>query len=146
MFNKLDSYAKTLEIKKCTVLIVLHDKDRNDPDNLRGSLRSKLRDCKIANQLICIPIEELEAWFLSDMRAVRIVFTLKSEPKAIASPELVVSPKEELKRIVKRVSDKRKISIATLMNKRLAEEVNIDLVNRKCPSFRDFNNFVIGLR
>lgn len=145
LLNKLDSYAKGLADKKCTALIVVHDKDKEDLSTLEYKIKSKLEDCTIVHQLICIPVEELEAWFLSDMKVVKNVFSLKKEPKAIANPESVVSPKEALARIVRKNSEKRKISISTIHNKRLAEGVNINQVSRKCSSFQIFSSFVSGL-
>ena len=141
MMNKMSSYAETLSVKRCTALIVVHDMDRNSKENLIRSITSKIQGCSIRKKLICIPVEELEAWFLSDMTNIKNVFSLQKKPKDIPNPENVNSPKEHLEKIVKSHSDKRKVSLSTLVNKKIAENVDLDLIRKKCPSFNDFYEF-----
>jgi len=86
---------------------------------------------------ICIPIEEVEAWFFSDPK---ILKKYGAAGKATASPHSVRRPKETLRALSKWENKKPRYS--TNENPRLAAELDLDLCAKRCPAFRAFRTFV----
>lgn len=144
MKRKAAAYAVDLSNRGCDMLILLHDLDRNNLTELQTDLTKRLKDSPIKTQLICIPIEEIEGWFLSDPDGIAEIFNLKSKPKIKGSPEDVKSPKEALERIVQLQSENNTIYLNTKHNKLLAEKLSIILMKSKCNSFEQFHDFVAG--
>ena len=142
--RKCRDYAINLKTKGCNMLLVVHDLDRNKHSALLNDLKNKLNPTPIGNYLICIPVEELEAWFLSDARTLKNIYSFSAEPKIKGGPETIASPKEELGKIVEKSSNKQKVYLNTKHNSVIAEKINIDLINLKCPSFKPFYDFVSG--
>ena len=66
LVGKCLAWSRELSVKGCNLLIIVHDLDRNDAKALEDNLKTKLTNSPISNRYICIPIEELEAWFLAD--------------------------------------------------------------------------------
>src|SRR5690349_20206340 len=79
--RKCKSWAAQLKDKGCSILILVHDLDRNDFADLLNQLRIAIAPCPIGDYLICIPIEELEAWLLSDSLAIKNTMNLAKAPK-----------------------------------------------------------------
>lgn len=140
--KKCKSWAEQLKIKGCTSLIVVHDLDKNDLNELEDELRSILNPCPIKKHFICIPIEELEAWILSDSMAIKSTLNLPSAPKEIMHPEKIKSPKEYLYSVVERVSKGYKFYIHTKHNEKISRISSIKLMKGKCPSFKKFYAFI----
>ena len=137
--NKCKTWAETLVRAGCEHVLVFHDLDTQNEAELRTALEKRLPHEKFPTTLIVIPIEELEAWLLSDADALRSVFSLKSTPKPYLNCELVHSPKEEIGRLVWTAAKKRYLN--TVHNQRIAERTS--LVNlRKCASFRTFDQYI----
>src|SRR5690349_913875 len=72
-------FMKDLARAGCSAIVLVHDLDL-DPDtnyhNDEPSLRAKLERISApsgVHRLICIPIEELEAWFWSDQKVLDLV-------------------------------------------------------------------------
>jgi len=139
---KAASWAKNLHAQGCNSLLVIHDADRYDIAKLRVLLESAIGECGILKKAVIIPIEEVEAWFLSDMNAVRKTFSLKKDIKPVASPHNVKSPKEFLESLVYRESGKTCRYLNTKHNLKLAEALDVEIAKAKCPSFRDFYNYI----
>jgi hypothetical protein len=137
--NKCKTWTETLLKAGCEHVFVFHDLDRNDETELRSALQKKLPQHKFPTALIVIPIEELEAWLLSDEEALRNVFSLKSTPKAYLNCELVRSPKEEIGRLVWTAAKKRYLN--TVHNQRIAEKMSLTKL-RRCTSFSPFDQYV----
>lgn len=141
--RKASSYAFNLYQKGCNMIIIAHDLDRNDYNTLMRDLEHKL-SCSPANfNFVCIPIEEIEAWFLSDTDNLKSTFSLSSAPKIKGNPETIASPKEKLEEIIKIYSQNTKIYLNTKHNKILAENVSLNLLNQKCTSFKKLNDFIL---
>jgi Domain of unknown function (DUF4276) len=87
---------------------------------------------------ICIPVEELEAWFWSDPDVVRYVGQGKGEAKV--NPHLIIKPKEELIKLSLGANKRPRYS--TNMNVELAEILNLELCATRCPSFKNLLNFL----
>ncbi len=91
--QKCSSWAGNLMKRGCHFILVFHDLDNNDEVKLRKSLDDKLDSVPITEYLVIIPIQELEAWLLSDPAALKKTFSLKKLPKKIANTETIESPK-----------------------------------------------------
>jgi hypothetical protein len=146
--RKLTAKLKVLSSEGCNIFIVVHDLDRNpqnDSLNNEIELRSKLETLssgvKTSNKHICIPIEELEAWFWSDPEVIEDLGGKKG--KAQVNPHQIKSPKEELIKLS--VGENRKPRYSTNMNVELAAKLNLELCYDRCPSFKDLLNFLRSL-
>lgn len=129
----------------CNAFIIVHDLDRdpnnnslNDEKKLRSDLEVKCSVIAGIRKHICIPIEELEAWFWSDPEVISYVG--RGNGKASSSPHLISKPKEALIRLS--VGENRKPRYSTNMNAELAERLNLELCSDRCPSFRDLLDFL----
>src|SRR5947208_3778433 len=128
-------WASQLASRGCYVLLFVHDLDRQDLVTLRETLQAALAPCPLQPYLIVIPIEELEAWLLTDAEALQQSFSLKRRPKCPSNPEKVVDPKRELERLIWLTSDKSKRYVNSIHNVRIAERVAVSAL-RKCTAFR----------
>lgn len=141
ILKKCRSWASILKIKGCHSLILIHDLDKKDLDELRKDLMEVLLPCPINKYLICIPIEEIEAWWLSDPEGIKTALNLTTVPNVRGNPQNISSPKEHLSTLVKRCSKNTRVFINTKHNERIAATLNIAKI-MKCPSFIPFFNFV----
>jgi Domain of unknown function (DUF4276) len=89
-------------------------------------------------RLVCIPVEELEAWFWSDPAVVREVGRGRGD--AHSSPHLIKRPKEALARLS--IGANRKPRYSTNDNAKLAEKLDLALCAKRCSSFRALNDFI----
>lgn len=144
--RKASDYAVDLKKRGCDMLILIHDLDRNDLNKLTRELAQKLANAPIKEKFICIPVEELEAWFFSDLEGLQKLFKLKRRPKITGNPETIRSPKEKLEEVIYSCSDKSVIYLNTEHNKKIAEVISIDLMKNKCNSFRLLYDFVKAKR
>ncbi len=140
--RKAFDYAVDLSNRGCDLLLLFHDLDRNNLVELQKELQEKLHKNPISNYFICIPIEEIEAWFLSDPECIRNTLNLKKTPKIKAKPETIASPKEYLESLVSSCSDKEKIYLNTKHNSLLSANVSIDLIRQECNSFEKLFDFI----
>jgi len=144
--RKATDYSIDLERRGCDTLILFHDLDRNNYSKLKSDLEQKLKESPIRKKLICIPIEEIEAWFLSDPESIKRVFNLKKAPSVKGCPETIASPKEFLAKQIEKISNRERIYINTKHNEKLATRVSIELAKNKCESFKVLHNFVKELK
>ena len=79
------------------------------------------------------------------MDAIKKVFKLKKLPKEIHHPERVVSPKEEIGRIVYAASNQERRYLNTVHNGKISECISIDKIKKKCPSFLQLHKFIVEL-
>jgi hypothetical protein len=131
----------------CTAAIVVHDLDRNP---LNGSLNDatalarELAAIPVPRQLqrlICIPVEEIEAWFFSSEKALERA--CGKPQKAHPSPHLIARPKEKLIDMSRGVNKKPRYSENE--NPKLAEEIDLVECTKRCPAFGALHAFVLGL-
>ncbi len=139
--RKCQSWANTLKIKGCRYLVLIHDLDRNNLDALRTNLEAAISPSPIMPYLICIPIEEMEAWWLSDPQAIRKALNLQVTPKIKGHPQSIASPKEHIGTLVRQCSNKTKIYLNTEHNAKIAEHLSLSKA-RQCDSFIPFCDFV----
>lgn len=141
--RKALSYAENLYKKGCNMIILVHDLDRWNYNELYDELSNKFSGCPAEYSFICIPIEEIEAWFLCDLQALKTTFNLVRLPKISGAPETIPSPKEKIGQLVKTYSNNSKLYLNTKHNVKLSEKVSIDQMISKCGSFKKFNDFVM---
>jgi Domain of unknown function (DUF4276) len=146
--RKLSAKLKAMSNDGCNAFIIIHDLDRNPQNNslndeakLRKTLEEAASEVKSINKHICIPIEELEAWFWSDPDVIKYVGRGKGEAKL--NPHLIIKPKEQLIKLS--TGENRKPRYSTNMNVELAEMLNLELCSDRCPSFKNLLNFLQSL-
>jgi hypothetical protein len=137
--NKCRTWTDTLLKSGCRHVLIIHDLDRNDEVQLRDFLETKVPPQEFPNSVVIIPVEELEAWLLADEAAISAVFTLKQKLKRVSNPERVISPKEEIERLVWKASQKRYVN--TIHNVKIAARATLDNI-RRCNSFIAFDDYV----
>lgn len=128
----------------CTAAIIVHDLDRNP---LNGSLND---EAVLARELttipvprglvriICIPVEEIEAWFFSSEKVLE--GACGKPQKAYPSPHLIAKPKETLIRMSRDANKKPRYSENE--NHRLAEVLELSECKKKCRAFAELYDFV----
>jgi hypothetical protein len=143
--KKLTAKLELLSNEGCSIFIIVHDLDRNpqngslnDEPTLRSKLESLSSGVESFNKYICIPIEELEAWFWSDPEVIEYLGGKKG--KAQVNPHQIKSPKEELIKLS--IGKNRKPRYSTNMNVELAAMLNLSLCCDRCPSFKNLLNFL----
>jgi hypothetical protein len=144
--KELSKRIKAMSNEGCNTCIVVHDLDRkngyfNDESILRASLEKSIIGLKGINRHICIPIEELEAWFWADPEIIK--FVGQGQGKAYANPQLIEKPKEKLIRLS--TEENRKPRYSTNMNVKLASILDIKECSIRCSSFRELVEFLRSL-
>lgn len=139
--RKCKAWVSNFKTKKCRYLILIHDLDRNDLNDLRQRLKESVSPCPIEPYLICIPIEEMEAWWLADPQAIRTALNLDRIPKVKGNPQHITSPKERIAAMVKQCSNNNKVYLNTKHNAKIAAHLDFTKAMR-CDSFVPFFNFV----
>jgi len=140
--RKCSDWAKQLQLRGCNVLILIHDLDSNNIQDLKLLLEKNIKPNPIRHSYICIPIQEMEAWILADPASIKKSFNLKKSPKITGNPETIDSPKETLGRLIRTFSDNSKVYINTKHNTVLAKNLNLNTVKTKCKSFSGLYEFV----
>lgn len=140
--RKLIAYATNLHRRKCDMIIVFHDLDRNDLEELSRNLKKLISKSPAPFNYVCIPIEEIEAWFLSDPDIIKEVFKLPKRPNISNLPETIFDPKGKLEDIVYLGSNKRRMYLNTKDNEKLSEKVSIEKMKNKCNSFNELYNYL----
>ena len=145
--RKAAAHLREAEREGCTGAVLLHDLDRNPANgelNDEGALRRELEAIDVPSglpRLICIPVEELEAWFWADPAVIREVGRGKGE--AHPSPHSIKRPKEALIKLS--IGSNRKPRYSTNDNASLAEKLDLELCQKRCPSFRSLVEFTHSL-
>ncbi len=144
IINKCAAWTYSLEMEGCNIIIILHDADFNSPKIIEEKLKKQLSKFNLNNKLICIPVQEIESWFLSDPDNLKVTFKLKKPPKIKSKPELINSPKEYLEEIIYFHSEKRRYYNNVKDNKILSQRIDIDKIRRLCPSFAVLHDFILS--
>lgn len=124
----------------CTLMILLHDLDlhpvscyQNDEPTLRRMLEA-IPVPDGVRRVICIPVEEIEAWFWADQAVLDRVGKHHAKNAASLRPHTIKKPKEALRSLSAKAHHKPVYS--TNMNEELAAILNITACVQACPSFR----------
>jgi Domain of unknown function (DUF4276) len=143
--QKLTAKLKLFSNQGWDNFIIVHDLDldpknncHNDEPNLRKSLEESCKKVGGINSHICIPIEEIEAWFWADPKVIDHVG--KGNGTAHSNPHLIRKPKEKLKKISLSANSKPRYS--TNDNAELMRLLDFDLCSDRCPSFKELVAFL----
>lgn len=142
--KKAAVWAQQLAGEGCRRLVILHDLDRNPANNAlndEAKLRQALESIPVPKgvlRVVCIPVEEVEAWFWSDPTTVRAVGRDRGD--ASPSPHLIRQPKEALIRLSRDAGGRPRYS--TNDNPELAKLLDLDLCAKRCPSFQMLRSFL----
>lgn len=138
--RKGERWVNDLVRAGCSAVIIVHDLDRRSLSELRQQL-GKIQPPAGAVCYVCIPVEELEAWFWADAN---VLTKIARQPTAAhSSPEKIVGPKEALMRLSR--DGGKKPRYATSDNAGLAEELDLEACTQRCPAFAALRAFVAGL-
>lgn len=140
--RKAESWMRDLADKGCRTIILVHDRDRADEQELRAALNAKTVPRGV-KYLVCIPVEELEAWFFSCEKALAWVGGEEARSQVRSSPHLLTSPKERL--IALSRGSNRKARYSPNENVRLAELLTLDTCAKRCPAFRSLRECIHNL-
>jgi hypothetical protein len=142
MKRKAVSYANLLSRKGCDLIILVHDLDRNNLLTLQKELNNILATSIAKNKFVCIPIEELEGWFLADPEGIKDAFKLSRVPKIKGKPQDLDSPKERLEDYIYQCSNKSKIYLNTKHNDLLSTNLDLEKISEKCESFKELKDYI----
>lgn len=137
---KSTAWMADLAAKGCTHIVIVHDCDRWNEDELRKVLE-KHEPPDGVEHLICIPVEELEAWFWSDRKVLQKVAGRNGKLPRYRAPHLIKSPKEELERLSRRGRTHPSYSVND--NGNLAKLLDHEVCARACPAFHRFREFLL---
>src|SRR5487761_1360337 len=130
--------------RKARKFIVCHDADHTEPNEVRANVWQRSVEPSQLDHVCCIviPVQEIEAWILADLDAVRQVIRKFPAKKPIPSPESVDDPKDRLERMSEDERGKR-LYEHTRHNEKVAAHLDLALVRNKCPSYAPFEDFVL---
>lgn len=135
-----------LQDKNYDKFIICYDRDKDRSQKRYEEVITKIiKPAKInknKNKIcILIPTEEIEAWILADIQAVSAVITSWNPTENFSTPEAVINPKEKLTHLSQIRKSKPLYGHAT-HNPKILKKVDLDIVKKKCPSFRVLANFI----
>lgn len=141
--RKCASWALNLVQQGCPWIVVVHDLDRNEEQELRAQLTDAIAPAAAISRLVLIPRREIEAWLLYDSRAIAAAFHEHALPRLPENPEALMDPKKHLGELVwKRY---RKKYLNTVHNAQIAEHIDVALLDG-CPSFAPHFGFTRAIR
>jgi hypothetical protein len=138
--EQLKFWAKT----GCLRAVICHDADKNDPETVRHQVEKRIIR-KSRFKIPCcavVPTQELEAWLLADIQKLGELYSWCSGLKEISEPEQIQDPKEHLIRLTRHPDTHETHYHPPTDNEAMARIVDLDLVERKCPSFAVLADFV----
>ncbi len=136
--SKCGVWTKSLIKSGCDYVVIVHDLDRNTEASLRKLLVGMIDTAYKDVAIVVIPTEELEAWLLSDIDAIRKVFSIKKAIKQPRGCESIRSPKEYLRDLIR--ANEKKVYVNALHNVRIAEHMCVSKL-KGCASFKELDIF-----
>jgi Domain of unknown function (DUF4276) len=145
--RKAAAWARVMNAEGVNIFILVHDLDRwketnalNDISKLEKTLK-EIPFPKNCKSHICIPIEEIEAWFWSDLNTIKTVG--RGKGKHSISPHNISKPKEKLIKLS--YDEGKKPLYDTNDNPKLAKILDLTVCRNSCTAFDGLINFLIGL-
>jgi hypothetical protein len=140
IIGKCNQWSEILFIQGCKYLILVQDLDERKLEDLFTTLCNAINGCSIRRRVVVIPIREIEAWLLSDCKAIKNSLGLKQNFSEIPNPQLLHDPKKRLSELIYLRSGKQKRHIIS-DNRKIASRTNINKLLR-LSSFVPLYNFI----
>jgi hypothetical protein len=119
--RKCGAWSRTLVSQGCPWIVVVHDLDLYNGNELRLELDNAISPAGASVSVILIPKREIEAWLLFDGAAIARAFRMSQPPKLPGNPESLPDPKRHLSDIIWRKY--RKDYLNTLHNALIAKHI-----------------------
>lgn len=145
MLRKGAVQLKAFKDLGCDRFVVCYDADRDSPRDRHNEVLRKivLPFGNTGKCCILVPIQEIEAWILADLKSVTKVISSWVPTKVYHSPESVNDPKEELEKLSRNANKRPRYSHA-IHNCKVAEYLDLSVVKQKCESFLPLENLVLN--
>lgn len=132
------------DARDCNQFVICYDSDGDDPEERKNQIINRIIKPSgvTANYCALVPVQELEAWFLSDLNAVKNIFRNLNLNPDYPQPELLNNPKEILRHRLKGLKPVPKY-VNGIHNPQIASSLDIDVVLRKCRSFSPLFDLVM---
>jgi hypothetical protein len=119
--------------------IVIRDADQKIPEALISQMESKISGRTYHFPIKCLVIvQKLETWLLADEEALANV-TGRTQ-RRISNPEGIIDPKVRRRKILSDVQ----IDYTAVVARKIAAAARPDVLATRCPSFRRFQEAVVG--
>lgn len=139
--SKCRGWARVLEDRGCTGVVVIHDLDQHNEQELRLALEQELVSCRLRRKAVVIPVREVEAWLLSDEVAIKVALKLAKQPGRISNPQSINRPKEHLRDLIYRCSYHQTTYVNSIHNVKIAKSLSVHTLASRCSSFGPFKAF-----
>lgn len=134
-------FGNKLHNQKCSVIIIIMDSDGGNVEHIKDKLKVEYDSTAIKDKyIISIAVEEIEAWFLSDIDCLKGLYDdIRSSARLKFSgvTDAIHSPKEVLKQFVIKES-KGTESYIESDSIRLAQLINVETATSNSNSFSEF--------
>jgi hypothetical protein len=136
----LPNFAKLLVEKGTEVLVVVVDTDNSRTGERREQISKSIERI---NQMFAICVsyglaaQALEAWLMSDIVALKMVFRSQRTLDEPPSPETISDPKSKLNQMVQTLTDGSEKTYTNYADA-IARQIDIERVAARCPQFKDF--------
>ncbi|MBD8654738.1 DUF4276 family protein [Oxalobacteraceae sp. CFBP 13730] len=123
--------------------IICYDADKGDPARKYDEVVQKIiKPSGVASSFCAIvPTQEIESWLLSDLSAIKKIFSSFKFDREYSHPESQDDPKEHLEKILRKANNKP-CYISTAHNSKIAAHVDLINLVEKCPSSIPLFDFI----
>jgi hypothetical protein len=141
--RKCGAWARILVRQGCPWIVVVHDLDVNNEQQLRNQLTEAISHARARTSVVLIPKREIEAWLLYDGGAIAAAFNERQQPKLPGDPESLFEPKKHLFDLIWKKY--RKEYLSTIHNAIIAKRIDVSHL-KKSRSFSPHPVFTAKVR
>jgi hypothetical protein len=144
LLNKCADHLKTFYEDGYRHFVICHDSNGDEASLIRERVHRRIvapSGIPADGCCIVVPVQEIEAWILADIRSARKIFP-SWRPAPVRNPERMTKPSRELERMSRQKNLRPRYSHPT-HNPQIVQYLNLDKVAEHCPSFRPLREFVL---
>lgn len=130
--RKCGAWAHILVQQGCPCIVVVHDLDHHNEQELRALLSDAIAPAKPRTSVVLLPKREIEAWLLYDSAAIAAAFNEPKPPTVPGDPESIPDPKKHLRDLIWK--NYRKPYLNTVHNALIAKRIDVSIL-MKASSF-----------
>ena len=141
--NKVARDARNFARLGIKWVVVCHDADQNNPTTIRQRIydRFEANDAVREKVFVVVPTQEIEAWILADTASALSMLNVICN-RVYHTPENIQNPKEVLVELSRDVNRKKTRYVPRIHNEKAMSEIDLRLIESRCPSFREFADFI----